>query len=101
MVWARRARRFLGFLLEQTAMAHEDSERVRRSDVKTGEAVEKAAPQHVGAEKPPAGPKHGRSDGKARALRLLLPHVQVGERDDLRHVAREGGKGMVMQVAAQ
>src|SRR5262245_41709353 len=94
--------RFLFVLgLVQPAVADEGAEGGRPGDVEAGEAVEESAAEDIGAEEAPRGAKHGGADGKARAACLLLADEEIGERIDLRDVRREGGKRMVMEIAAE
>src|ERR1019366_3693890 len=84
--------------LIEPAVAHERTEGSRDGDVEARIAVEKTEFQHVGAEEAPERAEDG---GDAAALGLLLAHEQIGEGINLRDMAGERRKRVMVQVASQ
>ena len=89
----------LGFV--EAAVADESAESGGPRDVKTGETVEEAKFENVGAEEAPERADDGGENREARAACLLLLDEEIGEGIYLRDVAGKRGERVVMEVAAQ
>ncbi len=80
-------------------MPDEHPEGGRDGDVESGKAVEEAAAQHIRPEEAPQRTCRRRENPETPSLFTLLPHEQIREGRDLRHVRRDVRERVMMQVA--
>ena len=85
----------------QAAAARENTEGVGRGDVEAGIAIEEAQSENVATEKAPGRPKEGTCHRESCPTGLLLQDKKFGKGIYLADLAREIGKGIVMQVAVE